>query len=121
MNRFKRISVLVLGYLCLTSPSCQKTDLAEDPASRPDSEQQTAVAVTDIKSITGLVPQNLSICSYKLVPLCAGQYINAGSVFIQTGSDGRTYITYALTGEWAFKEIHLYAGPLSGLIVNGKG
>jgi hypothetical protein len=52
--------------------------------------------------------------------LMAGQNTNAGSVTV-TNDGYNLYVTYATTGDWQIKKIHLYVGALAGLPTNNGG
>jgi len=64
---------------------------------------------------------NLTFCSAKTVPICAGQTINVGEVAVQTAINGKTYVTYTLKNNWYFKEIHLYCGDADEIPCSGGG
>lgn len=62
-----------------------------------------------------------TLCSPKTVSLCADKTINVGTVTVGTGADGKVYITYALSGNWKFKELRLFAGNNSALPLTNSG
>ena len=117
---------LVLFFLfTLAGLSCRKS-LQLDPGNRGE------INSTDISTESGSGTQlstlpgytlltQVTYCSPMVVPLCAGQHSNIGTVTVKTGSDDNVYITYTVKSNWYLTELHLYAGDDAGIPVNGSG
>ena len=114
--------------LILAAFSCKKS-LELEPGTRAEtnysnstsSESGSSAIQSTIFPALGSYLTNVTFCSPKVVPLCAGQHINIGTVTVKTGSDNNVYVTYSLKANWYLKELHLYAGDDDGIPVNGSG
>ncbi len=132
----KKIHFIVILCACLSvlNVSCSKTagnaekdtdNIITDQHSNSPINQGTTVSKGHLEQTVigdlGADLTNLTFCSAKTVPICAGQTMNVGEVAVQTAINGRTYITYSLKNLWYFKEIHLFAGEQPLIPVNGSG
>ncbi|MFL5741893.1 MAG: hypothetical protein ACJ75B_16845 [Flavisolibacter sp.] len=131
MKTFKSVFVIVASMLLLIS--CDKMDSAKKDL-LADSSNQNLVQPVKVQSSSnkpnlvetvsgdlGADLTNLTFCSAKSVPLCAGQIYNVGEVDVQTAIDGKTYITYITKSNWYIKELHVYAGDQGAIPVTSSG
>ena len=113
--------------LALVGLSCQKS-LELEPGTRGEINSSSDISPeSGIQSSAipgwgtpGLLTQ-VTFCSETVVPLCAGQHFNIGTVTVKTGSDNNVYVTYTVKSNWYIKELHLYVGDDAGIPVNGSG
>ena len=119
---------LLSAILSVLFFSCKKS-LELEPGTRAETNYSDGISSesgsTEIQSTAipalGSYLTNVTFCSPIVVPLCAGQHINIGTVTVKTGSDNNVYVTYSLKSNWYIKELHLYAGDDNGIPVNGSG
>jgi len=117
MKTFKPISV-ILALTCIFYMSCQKnsTLYSNDTLDNRGIQNELSPNSSAIKSEEELLSiTTVTFCSPQIVPLCAGQHIDMGTVTVKTGSDDNIYVTYQTKGNWFLKELHLYAGNDEGV------
>ena len=121
MKTFKPITLL-LALTCMFCMSCQKNsafysnDTLDTQGTRSDEFALKVIPEEDLLSLS-----TITFCSPKIVPLCAGQNIDMGTVTVKTGSDDNVYVTYTTKGNWYLRELHLYVGDDSSIPSTSDG
>jgi hypothetical protein len=121
--KFFLFLLLVLAALsCKKSLELEQGNRAEINFSNGISpELSSTVVESTVLPALGSYLTNVTFCSPMIVPLCAGQHINIGTVTVKTGSDDNVYVTYTLKSNWFIQQLHLYVGDDAGIPVNGSG
>jgi hypothetical protein len=112
----KKIRILI-GVLLILVTSCNKESMNEDNTFKSLSTFSYQMFIgSNLKSGTVNFQDNV-VCTSKTFDLTAGQNLKIGNIIV-SNDQSYLYITYKTIEGWMLKEVHLYAGTLSGVPVN---
>jgi len=122
----KHVSKLLWLFLCLFSlwlPGCQKEARSTDE-NKLSLSNLNAPSITAVGSIGSLTENQVARCAAQTFSLCTGGNANSasiGNLKVESGSDGKVYLTFTTTGTNYITGIKLYAGDGTNIPVNGGG